>query len=66
MISYKRQDEIGYILKEDEYVYNFLKKISKDNKFTLSDLTEALEGNFKTILEKDLKKLVYLEKRKTF
>lgn len=64
--DYKRQDEIGYILKEDEYVYNFLKQISKDNKFTLSDLTEALEGNFKTILEKDLKKLVYLEKEKLF
>lgn len=64
--DYKRQDEIGYILKEDEYVYNFLKQISKDNKFALSDLTEALEGNFKTILEKDLKKLVYLEKEKLF
>lgn len=64
--DYKRQDEIGYILKEDEYVYNFLKQISKDNKFTLSELTEAIEGNFKTIIEKDLKKLVYLEKEKLY
>lgn len=62
--DFKRQDGLGYILNEDRYVFGVLEEISIDDIFTLSELMRYLRENFKTKIDKDLEKIIYIEKEK--
>lgn len=62
--DFKRQDSLGYILNEDRYVFGVLEEIAIDNMFTLSEAMRYLRENFKTKIDKDLEKIIYIEKEK--
>lgn len=62
--DFKRQDSLGYILNEDRYVFGVLEELSIDNMFTLSEAMRYVRENFKTKIDKDLEKIIYIEKEK--